>query len=42
MYRARVRGLKTSGAAALHTRITWASFLVSEEPSLKLLRSVKL
>ena len=33
---------KTRGAAAPHTRITWASFLGSEEPSLKLLRSAKL
>ena len=34
--------LKTHGAAAPRTRITWASFLSSEEPSLKLLRSAKL
>ena len=33
---------KTRGAAAPRTRITWASFLGSEEPSLKLLRSAKL
>ena len=32
---------KTRGAAAPHTRITWASLLGSEEPSLKLLRSGK-
>ena len=30
--------LKTRGAAALCTRITWAPFLGLEEPSLKLLR----
>ena len=34
--------LKTRGAAASRTRITWASFLGSEEPLLKLLRSAKL
>ena len=33
---------KTRGAAAPSTRITWASLLGSEEPSLKLLRSGKL
>ena len=33
---------KTRGAAAPRTRITWASFLGLEEPSLKLLRSAKL
>ena len=33
---------KTHGAAAPRTRITWASFLGLEEPSLKLLRSAKL
>ena len=33
---------KTHGAAAPRTQITWASFLGSEEPSLKLLRSAKL
>ena len=34
--------LKTRGAAAPRTRITWASFLGLEEPSLKLLRSAEL
>ena len=34
--------LKTHGAAAPHARITWVSFLGSEEPSLKLLHSAKL
>ena len=34
--------LKTHGAAAPCTRITWASFLGLEEPSLKLLQSAKL
>ena len=34
--------LKTRGAAAPRTRITWESFVSSEEPSLKLLRSAKL
>ena len=33
---------KTRGAAAPRTRITWASFLGLEEPSLKLLRSAEL
>ena len=33
---------KTRGAAAPRTRITWASLLGSEEPSLKLLQSGKL
>ena len=33
---------KTRGAAAPRTRITWASFLGLEEPSLKLSRSAKL
>ena len=33
---------KTCGATAPRTRITWASFLGSEKPSLKFLRSVKL
>ena len=33
---------KTRGAAAPRTRITWASFLDLEEPSLKLSRSAKL
>ena len=33
---------KTRGSAAPCTRITWASLLGSEEPSLKLLRSRKL
>ena len=33
---------ETRGAAAPRTRITWASFLGLEEPSLKLLRSAKL
>ena len=33
---------KTCGAAAPHTRITWRSFLGSEESSLKLLHSVEL
>ena len=33
---------KTRGAAALRTRITWASFLGLEEPSLELLRSSEL
>ena len=33
---------KTRGAAAPRTRITWASFLYSEKPSLKLLRTAKL
>ena len=33
---------KTRGAAAPRTRITWAYFLGSEEPLLKLLRSSKL
>ena len=33
---------ETHGAAALRTRITWASFLGSEKPSLALLRSAKL
>ena len=37
-----IRVKKTRGAAAPHTRITWASFLGSEEPSLKLLCSAKL
>ena len=37
-----IRVKKTRGAAAPRTRITWASFLGSEEPSLKLLRSAKL
>ena len=37
-----IRVKKTHGAAAPHTRITWASFLGSEEPLLKLLRSAKL
>ena len=34
--------LKTRGAAAPHTRITWASSLHSEEPSLKLVHSAEL
>ena len=34
--------LKTRGAAAPRTRITWASLLGLEEPSLKLLRSAEL
>ena len=33
---------KTRGAAVPHTRITWASVLGLEEPSLKLLCSAKL
>ena len=33
---------KTCGAASPSTRITWASSLFSEEPSLKLLRSAEL
>ena len=33
---------KSHGAAAPRTRITWASFLYSEKPSLKLLRTAKL
>ena len=33
---------KNHGAAAPRTRITWASILGSEEPSLKLLRLAKL
>ena len=37
-----IRLKKTRGAAAPRTRITWAYFLGSEEPSLKLLRSAKL
>ena len=37
-----IRVKKTRGAADARTRITWASFLGSEEPSLKLLRSAKL
>ena len=37
-----IRVKKTHGAAAPCTRITWASFLGSEKPSLKLLRSAKL
>ena len=37
-----IRVKKTHGAAALHTRITWTSFLGLEEPSLKLLRSSSL
>ena len=37
-----IRIKKTSGAASPRTPITWASFLGSEEPSLKLLRSAKL
>ena len=37
-----IRVKKTRGAAAPRTRITWAYLLDSEEPSLKLLRSVKL
>ena len=37
-----IRVKKTRGAADPRTRITWASFLGSEEPSLKLLRLVKL
>ena len=32
---------KTHGAAALHTRITWMSFLGSEEPLLKILPSTE-
>ena len=37
-----IRVKKTRGAAALRTRITWASFLGSKEPSLELLRSAEL
>ena len=37
-----IRVRKTRGTAAPRTRITWASFLGSEEPSMKLLRSAKL
>ena len=37
-----IRVKKTRGAAAPHTQNTWESFLGSEEPSLKLLRSAKL
>ena len=37
-----IRVKKTRGAATPHTRNTWVSFLGSEEPSLKLLRSPKL
>ena len=35
-----IRVKKTCGAAAPHTRITWAAFLGFVEPSLKLLRSL--
>ena len=37
-----IRVKKTRGAAAPRTRITWASFIGSEEPSLKLSRSSEL
>ena len=37
-----IRVKKTRGAAAPRTRITWAYFVGSKEPSLKLLRSAKL
>ena len=37
-----IRVKKTRGAAAPCTRITWASFLGSEEPSQKLSRSSEL
>ena len=37
-----IRVKKTRGAAAPCTRITWTSFLGSEEPSLKILRSTEL
>ena len=33
---------KTRGAAAPRTRITWVSFVGSEEPSLKIIRSAEL